>query len=150
MYSIDQARVSSIQVFFSILGLLLLDAGSPNLQGHVPLWLQDYIDEVLPKQCRARVSIEAGRQACWGSLIGIESWADMVGFPVAHQPSVSRVPFRTDFQKSCLGIVGLAIDYGMAWHGQLWPTVPIASNHQGHFPTWHHHTLRQCLQSKAI
>ena len=36
----------------------------------------DYIDEVLPRQCRARVSIEAGRHHSWGSLIGIESWTE--------------------------------------------------------------------------
>ena len=38
--------------------------------------VQDYIDEVLPRQCRARVSIEAGRHHSWGSLIGIESWTE--------------------------------------------------------------------------
>jgi transketolase len=33
---------------------------------------QEYIDSVLPSQCRARVSIEAGRRASWDTFIGLD------------------------------------------------------------------------------
>ncbi|CAJ1406936.1 unnamed protein product [Effrenium voratum] len=33
---------------------------------------QDYIDSVLPRACRARVSLEAGRSDSWGALIGLD------------------------------------------------------------------------------
>lgn len=33
---------------------------------------QEYIDSVLPLECRARVSIEAGRRASWDTFIGLD------------------------------------------------------------------------------
>eukprot|EP00927_Polykrikos_kofoidii_P067060 TRINITY_DN62596_c0_g1_i1.p1 TRINITY_DN62596_c0_g1~~TRINITY_DN62596_c0_g1_i1.p1 ORF type:complete len:752 (+),score=110.37 TRINITY_DN62596_c0_g1_i1:83-2338(+) len=33
---------------------------------------QAYVDSMLPRTCRARVSIEAGRQSCWDAWIGLD------------------------------------------------------------------------------
>ncbi|CAL1135185.1 unnamed protein product [Cladocopium goreaui] len=62
---------------------------------------QDYIDEVLPRQCRARVSIEAGRHHSWGSLIGIDGeHVGMISFG-ASGPS-KRVQEEYGFTKQAV------------------------------------------------
>merc|ERR1719310_1748057 len=40
--------------------------------GLFKLQSQDYINELLPLTCRARVSIEAGRRDQWASLVGLD------------------------------------------------------------------------------